>query len=186
MANLTPAQIREHVETDLSDEALQRHLDAAAAMIERFAGPAGEVTEHSDYRLFPYGRDRVLFLTMSADSITEVIERDDLDDPSPRTLSANDYRLRGRRELIRLRNGDNPRQWWAEFVEVTFQRVDYTAEREQAEINLVQLLVQYQGIEDERYGDVNLRHGALSEQSEQVRAALAPLASSKSRPFPVI
>lgn len=185
MTLLTPAELRTHVETDLPDAAIQRLLDSAEATIVDAAGAPGKRTEHFTAMGHPHGRDTILTLSLPVDSIDSVVERESPQNSTSVTLSANDYLVRGRRELIRLTDGDNPRRYWAPDVQVTYMRVADTDARVRAQIDLVKLAIQYAGVESERYGDVQIGHGSLTAGDERVRAALRPVLTTTSRPLPV-
>src|SRR5689334_11048517 len=107
MTLLTVDELREHITTTLVDAALQRLLDDAEAAIVQFAGPVASVTELVD------GGGSTIVLARPIDSagaVTTVIERST--GFSPIELLVNDWALRGRFVLERLRTGTNGATWW--------------------------------------------------------------------------
>ena len=112
MALLTLEDIKQHVETDLADEALQRLIDSAEQLIDRNAGAVDSATQNYHFDGFPQGKTRNLFTTRGIDAITSIKERDTIDDDEV-TLSTDDYRIENNRILIRLGNGTNGRTRWA-------------------------------------------------------------------------
>lgn len=165
MTILTAAELREHIETDLGDDAVNRLAGGAEAII---VGAVGAVASHVDYL---DGGDRELFTTRAVATITTIKERDYPDDAQV-ALSANDYLSRGKFRIIRLREGDNPRLWWAPMVEVTYVpdiNADLLAT---VQINLVKLAVGYSGFKRETDGDFDFWH---EDTAKETRAALLPL-----------
>src|SRR4051812_3591782 len=100
MTLLTVDQFREHVETSLVDDAIQRLLDDAEAEIIRYAGALGSRTELVD------GGSGRLVLTRPVGSITSVTETFGTTDT---ILAADDYRQRNVYVLERLYTGTNGR-----------------------------------------------------------------------------
>lgn len=171
MAILTVSQLREHVETDLGDDAVQRLADAAEEMILRAVGSAAAVTELYDEHDYTYGRERSLYASLPVSSITSVKERD-TPDGTQTTLAADDYSLRGNRELLRLRDGTNPRLLWAPYVEVIYTPATDAGLRKLAQINLVKLASMYSGATSETMGDFSFSHGAYADQVRDILATL--------------
>jgi len=141
MALLTVAQLRQHVESDLSDDALQRLLDAAEAEIDAKLGAVGSQVQ-------TLRGERVLHLARKASTITTVVEADvDLD--------AEDYELLGGGyRLRRLTTGPNPSSRWQGCVTVTYAPVDTTAQRKILQARLVQLDMKDPGVSSWQSGDV--------------------------------
>lgn len=133
MPILTVEELREHVETPLGDDALQRLLDAAEEAIIARAGAPGART------VVFGGGFRFLSLPRPASAITSIVESSG---DTSRTLVADDYELRPDGYLIeRLNTGTYPRTYWWSTVEVTYTPVDDTATREEVQIGLVELAV---------------------------------------------
>lgn len=156
MAILTVSQLQEHIETDLGSDAIQRLADAAEQLIVREAGSASAITEVVNAWGFGRGRDRIIFTARPISSISSIKERDDADDDQT-TLSADDYRQEGRR-LIRLRDGTNPRLYWAQHVEVIYTPSTDSNIRELVQIDLVKLAIVNSGAKRERMGDFDFWH----------------------------
>lgn len=148
---LFPSDVRAHFETDLSDVALQRHIDAVEEEIIDLYGPhALQIDELKESRLSTH-----LFLTREVTAISEIIEtliddgaRDDT------TLSADDYHLSvdGWR-IQRLSDGTNPRATWGDEIVVTYTPSDETSKRENVLLTIVKLDIQFNGLDSERVGD---------------------------------
>jgi hypothetical protein len=79
------------------------------------------------------------------------------------TLDDTDYRVwNAGRGLQRLPTGPNNRLYWGPMIEVTFVPVNDQAQRDEVAIKLVILAVQYQGVIEQRVGDVQTVHGIRS------------------------
>jgi hypothetical protein len=141
MALLTTAEIREHIETDLTDAALQRVMDAEEQQITYYCG---EHTSQTD-RFVNRHDNKVIYPNRRVDSINKVTEyvypEPDFNGvPSETELSANDYELvaNGRR-IDRLPQGDNGRTYWGDIVVVEYTPYDDQKRRKVALIDLVKL-----------------------------------------------
>lgn len=130
---LTVNELREHVTTDLGDDALQRLLDAAEEAIVARAGAPGVRTE------LAAGGYRFLTLGRPAASITSVVETVGESDT---TLATDDYQIGwGEMVLERLRTGTNPRSRWGDQTSVVYTPVDDDATREKVQIDLCKLAI---------------------------------------------
>jgi hypothetical protein len=165
---LAPADIRQHIETDLADSALQRLIDGEEAEIVRRFGPhttADETFEVSPWDLaqggmfpwgypwgevFPWGASNWLALGRPAQSITTLTE---WIGTVSTVLSATDYAVRAAIRIERLPTGPNPRLGWGHRVEVVYVPADDSARRVRVLINLVQLSLSYTGKKLEKLGD---------------------------------
>ena len=115
MANLlTTSEIRDHVETDLVDGALDRITDAADAEIIRRLGPLATHTQ-----VVSGNGGRYLFLTRKSSAIVSADERvfssDDIVDGSPTdySLETDDYSLLSDGYRVeRLSSGTNASEYW--------------------------------------------------------------------------
>lgn len=132
MTLLTVDQFREHVETSLVDDAIQRLLDDAEAEIIRYAGDLGSVTELID------GGSSRLVLSRRAGSVTSVTETSGT---TTTTLDADDWRLRSAYVLERLNTGTNPRWTWSRFATVTYVAADDTDTRAVVQLELVKIAI---------------------------------------------
>ncbi len=177
MTILTATELRTHVETDLADPALTRLASAAEQLIIREAGDTTALTEVFNEENFPAGRERILYLARTTSSIASIKERDHFDDAQI-TLSSDDYRQEAGRNLIRLREGTNPRQFWASHVEAIYTPDTDSDLRELVQINLVKLAVMYSGAQREEEGDFEFWH---LDHATETRKLLALLNNSKNR-----
>jgi len=150
---VTPAELREHIETDLSDGALQLLIDAEQEAIDKRAGPAA-----SESDLMQAFGARELRLTRDASSIDGVKTRYSADDDQV-TLSANDYRLEDKRTLVRLSTGDNPETRWIGKIEVAYTPETDAALRERVLIDLVKVAIEFKGIGFENVGSTSRSFG---------------------------
>jgi hypothetical protein len=146
MATITLAEVRLHVETDLTDTALQMLIDDADAEIDEVIGLLTSETDE-----FNDERTSKLFLTRKATSITSVVEENW---GTAVTLSANDHKLRlDGRMIERLNTGTNPASVWGDVVTIVYTPQDDTKRRKVVIIDLVKLALVYNGQKSESVGD---------------------------------
>lgn len=170
-ALITVAQLREHVETDLGNDALQRIIDDAdAVIVERFGAHTGNVVETRS------GGGRLLFLDRPASAVVSITERLGMPyDETTTALVANDYRLwYGGRAIERLASGDNPRTNWGDRVVVTSTPAAETARRTRVEIDLCKVAIQFDGTESMTVGDHSQTNPEYDVARERVLDDLAP------------
>lgn len=160
MTLLTLAQVREHVETDLVDDALQRLIDAEdEELLKRFGAPTSQ-TE------ILRGGGTHLYLTRLVSTITSIAER--VEDTTT-TLATDDYDLWWNQALERKDDGTNARDIWGERVTVVYVPQDQTSQRIMTLIQLVQLAVRYTGVQSESVGSGDYAVGNLDYQHERER-----------------
>ncbi len=152
MALLSAAEVREHVETDVDDAALQRVIDRLDADLVRRAGPhTGPLTETIA------GRSLSLFLARPIATVTTVREGDPIDGSTPALTVDLDYRLwpnEGR--IQRLPAGTR----FDAVAEVVYSPVDDTEQRKRVLLELVRLDLAQSGrarehIDDYRYAGLD-------------------------------
>ena len=151
MSILTIAQLREHVETDLTEAALLRVLTAAESEVNAKIGlPLIQAEVINDI-----GLCNILFLRRRASTITTVVEEvaTGLGIYDITTLAIDDYKLLTDIQLERLGNGSNPRSRWGDRVSLVYVPKDYNDRRIEVVISLVKLSLQYSGVEHEKVGD---------------------------------
>lgn len=144
------ADLRAHIETDLTDPALQRLLDDVdSEVFERF-GDDQELTvdlcgSTTTVRLY-----RPVDFTVTIGEIT-VTERDSRDDDPETLVLDTDYAvLHGGRTLLRF--GDAVR--WKRVVTVTYMPTPEEELRDRITVDLVKLAVNYNGFnKQEQIGD---------------------------------
>lgn len=114
---LTVAELREHVETSLGDDAVQRLLDGLEAEIVRYAGPPGEQTDRIR------GGQQLITLLRPTSRIVSVSESWYT---TTTTLDPDDYELLPNgQQLLRKRTGPNPRyHWWWDVTVVSIASDD--------------------------------------------------------------
>lgn len=168
MALLSVPELREHVETDLPDSAVQALIDDADAEIVRRYGPHRDAANPLSIRLM--GGHKFLFLTRpieTVDSITETAGGVETE------LAADDYRVWYEGFALQRRSdGTNVASVWGEEVVIAYVPQDDTAIRQRVAIDLVRLAVQYQALRNERVGDYNAAHVDYREERELLLAAI--------------
>jgi hypothetical protein len=138
---LTVSELRQHIVTDLPDEALQRIIDANDALIRRYAGEHPPVTLTETYEVWPPATR--LVVERPIDSITSIVN-----DGS--TMSPTDYRAAGR--IIYAKN-------WKVFrntVEVTYTPRNDLAQRKQILVQMCMLDAADQGVAAASSGQVRI------------------------------
>lgn len=171
MALITKAQLQEHYETDLADDALDRVIDACDAEIVKRFGPHTLQTD----TMREVQLSTSIFLSRRATTITSVTEEirseDGLIDET--VLAADDYKLRrGNLELERLADGTNGRTRWGDIVTVVYIPTDETALRTRVEIELCMLALEFDALDEERTGDYTSRRRKYEDEREGLLAAL--------------
>jgi len=157
---LSLSAIREHVETDLGDDALTRLIeDADQEIIDRL-GALAEATE------VKRGGGEMLHLDRKAQSISSAVERiGETDYP----LAANDYELLDDGYRVQRKQGDDqPASSWRGRVTVVFVPADETAGRKRLLADLVRLAVRYSAVGAERLGDVSVDHVDYQAEREKL------------------
>lgn len=163
MALLTLLQVRENIETGLSDTALQRIMDAVEEDIDQRHGDvASEVDD------LETGFEK-LWTTRPIGTITTVVETVGTVDT---TLSANDYIRRHQTQLDRLNTGDNPRERWGVRVKITYVPVDTTKRRITTYLKMILLDIVYSGLDSSREGDFNSKSVNYDTEREKLLSAL--------------
>lgn len=148
---LTLAEMREHVETDIVDGALQRVMNSEEAEIDsRF----GAIATQPDV-LGGLGTD--LFPSRPIQTVTGTITEilfDTFGNESSTDLNADDFKiLNNGRTLKRLTTGTNPRQVWGHRIELTYVPLDETERRIGVLVDLVKLSLSNNGKKNEWSGD---------------------------------
>ena len=161
---VTKEQVQEHLKSNLPlGNDLQRLIDDADEAVVRrcgphsIDGPVTEVLSGGSFRLFPERAvAEVIGVTETVGSISEV-------------LSPDDYRSwYGGQMLERRSNGTNPRTTWGDHVQLEYRPVDHDAQRRMAIIRLVQLGIQYSGLESESVGPYSARNLDYSTEREAI------------------
>lgn len=150
---MTPGELRQHVETDLSDGALQLLIAAEQEAIDKHAGASASQVD----RFSAFGA-REIMLTRDASAVDSVRTRYHPDDDQV-ALSANDYRLEPPRTLVRLSEGDNPETRWVGKLEVTYTPVVNANLRDHVLVQLVKVAIQFQGLTFENVGNASRSFG---------------------------
>lgn len=166
MSVLTIAELKQHVETDLADTALQRVIDAVEADVEAFAGSATAVIDVRDYAR----GDGFVFLSQPAGSITSVTE---FYGGVLTALDASDYTIWNDGLMLeRNTTGAHPASYWQGRVTVTFTPTDQSTRRKMATIDLCKLELQYNGTISESAGGYNLTVGDFESNRRRILSRL--------------
>lgn len=150
MSNLTTAELKAQVDTDLSDNTLGQIIDSVERDIEEFAGSlTAAITEYDPSMM------SLLSLIVRASAIVTVVEFSDLQSaPTETTLSSDDYELSADGwSLRRLSDGTNQRETWGWHVVVTITPLSDVARRKQIAVKLARLEITHTGYSQERAGD---------------------------------
>lgn len=134
------AEVRQHIETDLTDPALNRLIAAAWSEVEQADGEA------SIEDIFIDEREPVLFTSEPISAITSIVKRDDAAG-ADETVDAADYRVRGRREILRTDGA-----LWTGEVRVTFAPVIDESLRMSVLVELVRMMVEHRAPVSETSG----------------------------------
>lgn len=174
MALLTPAQLREHIETDLGDDALNRVLDAIEVEIIRRYGPhSDEFTEHHT----PGCGDSYIFTTRPIDTAEDVTIVETFPGPAGETivtLSTDDYIVDDTSQIRRIQNGTNSREFWAAIADVTYTPVDDTTRRVMVQVDVARLDLAQLGGASLSMGDWQMSQGNYQIERERRLRSLQP------------
>lgn len=143
-------EVRSRVETDLDDATLQRIIDAETQYLTRRAGGITETETHRAFGL------REIVLRRPPASITSIKERRSITGEQV-TLAGNDWRQVGNYNLLRLTGGSNSANFWGQEIVVEYKPEIDEDLRERVLLDLVQLSVEFRGIESESIGDYERR-----------------------------
>lgn len=160
MAILTTAEVRQHVETDLVDGALERLIDDADQEIIDRLGALSSETEVLD------GGGALLHLSRKASAISSAVERIDETDY---TLAASDYGLLGDGRRVERRQGSGyPASLWRGRVTVAYTPADETATRKRLLADLVKLAAVYQATSGLSVGGTRVDHVDYLKERERL------------------
>jgi hypothetical protein len=158
---LSVDQVRERVETSLSDEALDSLLAAQYTAIASKFGPEGPITE-----LLTGDAGDLLLLSRPAASISEVVEMGAELDP-------DDYALQTRHLLVRLSTGPNPSRRWRGRIGITYAIAGDPEERDRIALALVGLELNHKpGITSIKIGQFSEAYGQGARSYPEEREAI--------------
>lgn len=147
MPLLTQKEVREQVQTDLTDAALQKIYDAELKRITVKVGKTEAVVETK----FALGLVDT-YTQRPIGTINSIVER-----ASPLstqvTLSTNDYQAFGPRGLRRLTTGTNGASFWGQEVVINYDPVEDIDRRNLALVELVRISVEERALASEKDGD---------------------------------
>lgn len=145
---LTLDEVRQHVETGIEDDALERLLNEAQLQVTSRFGTDASMTVSVE------AQGRYIRLQRPALTITSIAEFNDQRYPLY-TLLVGDYELQhGGRVIRRLTGGTTfyANRSWAPVVTITYVPVPEQALRDRVVIDLVRLAVQYNALGQETFG----------------------------------
>lgn len=151
MSVLSVAELLTHLETDLTDPAIQRLIDDAEAEIDERVGELATQTDEFHGETLAQS----IYLTRKAAVITTVTEEVKSGSAWVSTvLAADDYELHfSGRQLRRLSDGTNPASTWGDAVIVTYEPKSDAARRLRITIDLVKVAVAFNALESEKVSD---------------------------------
>jgi hypothetical protein len=150
---LTVAELRQHVVTDLPDEALQRIIDANDALIRRYAGEHPPITLTETYEVWPPATR--LVVERPIDSVSTIVN-------DGVTMSPTDYRAVGR--IIYAKN-------WGVFrntVEVTYTPRNDIVQRRLILVQMCLLDVSDQGVAAASSGQVRIERLDITQEKRKL------------------
>lgn len=171
---ITPTQLREHIETTLTDDALQTIIDAEESALNDAVGSLGTQIEEFDDAT----PGDLIFPARTISTITSIVEKwpdNFLGGYQPVTLDANDYEIvPGNKSIRRLGSGTHSATLWGRRVVVTYTPNAETAKRVLALINLCKLNIAYTGLKSESIGggEYSMTQGEYDTQRAQIIAGL--------------
>lgn len=152
---VTPAIVKDHVETDASDTTLQRLIADAVAAIAGRCGDAASVTRQL------MGNSPILRLDPPVGTLTSVTEIDG--DNTETVIDNDDVRLLYGGRVIEREDGG----YWGYRVRVAYTPVNDAARRDRVTIDLVRLSLTYSALSSEGAGDFRASH--VDYQRERTR-----------------
>ena len=164
MALLTLAQVRENIETGLSDAALQRVMNSAEEDINQRHGAIDTQTDDIEGNLKSLWTNRPI---SSITSVTETIGTVDT------VLSSDDYTRRHDRQMDRENDGTNPRQRWGDRVTIIYVPVDDTHRRVTVYLKLILMEIVFSGLDSSREGDFNSKSLDYTSEREKLLGSLS-------------
>jgi hypothetical protein len=172
MALITASTVREHMDTDLEDTALERLIDDADAdIVARFGAHTAAITE----RFTPGPSDVYLFTQRRISSITSITESyTGVVGETTDTLTTDDYQLEGGTQIRRREAGEFSRSSWAPRVTVVYVPVVDDARRTRVSLDLVRLALAYEALGSSSVGDVSVQHVNYTAERERILASLHP------------
>lgn len=160
---LSATEVRTHVETGLTDAALQRVMDAAEQDIDQRHGAVGSQVDDL------IGGLKNIWTTRPISAISEVVETVGTTDT---TLAADDYKKRHDTQLERLNSGTNARLTWGHRVKVTYVPTDTTDRRIDVFLRLIKLSLEYSGLDNSKDGDFSSKTLNYATEREKILSAL--------------
>lgn len=157
MPLVTPAEFREHFETDLTTAALQRVLDGVEAEVLNHVG-TGQATV-SNLR----GTTRSIFVSQPVDSITSIIEIDAWG--NEREVSSSDYQVADNGFQI-IRRGD--RVYWDRQIIVSYVPKAPDARVKLAIIQIAKMEIQFNGTSQETAGGYVMTIGDIESRKARI------------------
>ena len=170
---LTTDEIREHIETDLADTALQRLIDdAEAEIIQRYGAHAegGTVTEQHVVR----SGERWIYPRRDVDvGAGIVVTRQHLGSSDVTTAEASEYVVDTGGAIRLLATGP----WSDQLVTITYTPPTDAPRRKRVLVDLVRIAVRYDALSSSSLGDVSVSHLGYEQERSRVLSRLSSFAS---------
>lgn len=141
---ITVDALRDHVETDLADDALGRLIDDADAEIVRRFGPHNGERVEAQHLSYP---TKLIFLPRPASAVASITEESGAEGATVETVADSKYSLEDGGRSIRRKDAN-----WKRVVNVTYTPESDDARRAMVLVDLVKLETEYEGIESRRVG----------------------------------
>jgi hypothetical protein len=155
-------QVRAHVETGLTDEALGRLIADAVEDVEgRFGNDAEKTVVLRGDGL------ALLRLIRPASAITSITEQRYLSQAGV-LLDPTDYELRPGGRLLERLPSTGTWGYWGRKVTVVYDPIPEISLRDRLVIDLVQLAVQHNGLQSEKIGDYSSSSQEYTKAREQI------------------
>ncbi len=166
MPLLTIEQVRDQVQTDLTDAALGKVYDAELRRIVKEVGAEKAVVETKR------GLGLVeLFTRRPIATINSIKERTEQNSDQV-TLAADDFRIVGNRQIIRLSTGTNSATFWGIEAVIDYDPVDNIDLRNSTLIELIRIAMDISLKQSEKDGDYSAAYRSPKRAREEALAGL--------------
>ena len=178
MSLLTTTEIRQHIETDLLDAALQLRIDEAEAeIIARYGAHSAARTE----RFTPGPADEYIWTSRPIGAVTSIKERyyGTMGETEITLVADNDYFIESERQIRRKIGGSYPSTMWRGLVTVVFTPATADdARRKGVLIDLVKLALRYEGAQSTSMGDASVSHVDYPLERQRILSRLGSFSGS--------
>jgi hypothetical protein len=170
-------RVQERIESDLTPDELQLLIDEANQAILLEHGPHADDSNPITVRI-PSADRHSVSLMRPIDTAHPIEVNEHGTSPfttTPVELAANDYDItNGGRTLHRLAGGTNSSYRWGRYLTVTYTPVNDGNQREEVIIKLVQLAIEYKGLQSQSVGDESATFADYQAERDRLLASLRP------------